>query len=752
MDSQNNTFNVTPSLYITVATFHRARFWLRKARKQVVHRLTAPIRNIYFEWQARMTYFNPKRNYPHYEIDYSKSVLHLMDLHTCWKIEHVRHDHELALIRRYKLREEDFNLFTELDLEEVPLDRLPANGITILPYRYHGIPAGNIQLQGKDITVDDTDLSGLPPHPKIYQLIHDWFPMFLPYLDLYCRPPSLGPQAFRDFNKATVPIEPMEDSLHQEILDITFTIFGVKPYRPLHYAEAEVAGSPLSTSASYHDKFSILKRLNARHSSPVLYNKNTFSKGYYFNVLKNEFRLELHYIKEFGTPFDSTDMEENEIHDRLRTYFLSNPAQLFIRSQISKRDPSEPKKIRPVYAVPSRYLELEKITTTQLLCQLRNPSSCVMHGMETFRGAMKLIDLYATWFESYVMIDWTSFDQYIPRFLTRSYHLEFLPSLITVDKGYYPSLAYPDSSQNTDSFARKFFNICYFMNLWYENMVFISYDGYSYHRDNAGISSGELNTQSKDSWCNLYIIIDALIKFKFTKTEILEMIFFIMGDDNVIFFRRHYDQIHMFLPFLEDYSQARYGMVLSILKSLATSLRSKIEVLSYTNNYGFPIRNSGRLVALLAFPERPIPKDKEWIHATRCLGIAYANCGHDYHLHLLCQMGYEAFKQEQPVPISRIKKHLPLTIFEAFGFESTEGLFSFPEFPTFFQIRQSISYYHGFFHEDDHWPRQIFGQHAKPSDPEHNGMTLIQWMKQNNIKFPPTCKLFTRLRNPLESD
>lgn len=262
-------------------------------------------------------------------------------------------------------------------------------------------------------------------------------------------------------------------------------------------------------------------------------------------------------------------------------------------------------------------------------------------------------------------------------------------------------------------------------------MVFLSYDGFAYIRENGGVPSGILNTQGLDSYVDLYIHVDALLEFGYQEQEISDMIFFIMGDDNLFYGKGEYERIQRFFLFFVQYAQQRHGMKLSITKSLISNLRHKITVLSYDNDYGEPLRNVGKLVAQLALPERPIKEDEDYLHAIRALGLATADCGKHHDFYRLCQMVYHRFIVLSPVPISKVLRVLPYMALEALELESyvLGDTFTFPHFPEFEEIRRKVSSYQGSFNERDHWPKEIFSQ--PPSDPMPNKVTLSDVLATN---------------------
>nr|ATQ64297.1 RNA-dependent RNA polymerase [Sodiomyces alkalinus partitivirus 1] len=719
------------------------RFQQRRRRKQTAQTLTFPIRNILYEWETRRSI--PRSQEPYPIFDYSKSLLAYIDLVTCHKISIHLHDEIDAIRTKYQQRDEDFDLHTDVPLSDIPEDRLPLEGINFANKRYHSIPSGSqnigetihvVQLDSNFVEDEDhrsnilfeesLDLSGAPPHPEIQKIINDWFPQYAQYLREYCRPPSFGPQAFHDFNRATPSPPPPSNERHEAIMRIVRAKMNIKPYRPWHFADALAAETPLNTSASYYSKYDPRTRVLARYSSPQRYSDMPTSKGHFINVMLNEFRLEFHHIKYDGVPFPPRHEPSDELNAGNEQWMSKHPSQLFIRTQISKRNHTDPKKIRPVYAVDDRFLHIEKTLTGPLLAQLRNPDCCVAHGLETFRGSMTLLDQIALLYKCYISLDWSQYDQRLPYYVIVAYYLDFLASLIIVSHGYMPTRSYPDTSSDIPSFANRQFNVLIYLLVWYLSMTFLSFDGFAYIRRHGGVPSGLLNTQSLDSFGNMYIITDCLLEFGFTEQECLEMLFAVLGDDNLIFLQQYLERVTAFMAFLDQYSKTRHGMVLSILKSMFSNLRSKITFLGYENNYGYPSRPIGKLVAQLAFPERPVPEKREWIHAARALGLAYASCGQDPVFHLLCKMVYDKFRPAIAVPSHHIMKIFKKWKFQLPDFDIEDVTYTFPDFPTVHKIRHDVYGYKGFFSETDKWNFDVFD--VPPSDNLTDYVTLKDYI------------------------
>ena len=145
----------------------------------------------------------------------------------------------------------------------------------------------------------------------------------------------------------------------------------------------------------------------------------------------------------------------------------------------------------------------------------------LLYGLETFRGANSYLDAVAQDYKTYFTVDWPTFDQLMPRCITDVYYQRFLPRLICTSHSYQPTyevLSNPDL--NPTKFTAMMRNLLSFLHTWFNNLTFDSTQGYAYRRQLAGILSGLFNTQYIDSFCNLFVVIDAMIEYGFTDDEI----------------------------------------------------------------------------------------------------------------------------------------------------------------------------------------------------------------------------------------
>jgi hypothetical protein len=314
-----------------------------------------------------------------------------------------------------------------------------------------------------------------------------------------------------------------------------------------------------------------------------------------------------------------------------------------------------------------------------------------MYGLETIRGSNCYLDNLAKKFSSYFTIDWAGYDQRLPRVITDTYYTDFLRRLIVINHGYAPTYEYPSYPDLTEhSMYRKMDNLLHFLHMWYNNMAFLSVDGFAYWRLHAGVPSGLFNTQYLDSYANIFILVDALIEFGFSDDQIRSLVIFVLGDDNSGFTHWPLPTLTKFVAFLEDYALRRYNMSLSKTKSVITVLRSKIESLGYQCNFGRPKRPIGKLVAQLCYPEH---KMKYHTMSARAIGIAYASAGQDPKFHSFCYdifCMFLPFHRPDPRMDLNLARMLSLGQSEALEIETAHMVF-----PSLSQIRKCFDSYQG---------------------------------------------------------
>nr|QBP78743.1 RdRp [Fusarium poae virus 1] len=566
----------------------------------------------------------------------------------------------------------------------VPDDRIPPSGIKLLPFEYKSM---NVVTATPEVPE-----SGFKIHPRIERLLRSKYPQYLPYVRKY-RVQLAGTTnaTVSDFFKPQTPSQPVEPHRIQHVMSHVLKKMAITPYLPLHFVDTQYDKRPLANGTGYYNRRSHEMNVHALFSHPTEYENKRTSKGYYVNAFLESARSLVHWIKLYGNPFRHCP---SDLAQSLREFFLQRPTMLFTRNHISDRDGIL--KQRPVYAVDDLFLTIESMLTFPAHVIARKPECCIMYGLETIRGSNQILDKIASDFTSFFTIDWSGFDQRLPWVIVKLFFTEFLPRLPANCTRYAPTYEYPSYPDlSTNDMVSRLTNLITFLATWYFNMVFVTADGFSYVREHAGVPSGMLNTQFLDSFGNLFLLIDGLIEFGSSDAEIDDILLFIMGDDNSAFTTWSITHLEQFVSFFESYALRRYGMVLSKTKSIITTLRHKIETLSYQCNFGHPRLPACKLyVAQLCFPERG-PRSIAYMSAGAG-GMAWASCGQDKTFHDFCRDVYHEFNDDRAdldeSAYAHIQSHLP-------GYlrvdESVRQIIDFQVFPSQQTVFKTVSRWKG---------------------------------------------------------
>jgi hypothetical protein len=639
-------------------------------------------------------------------------------------------EQEITAVRnKNSAKHEPFDLYRDTDPTELPDNRFPAPGLLALPYRYH--------KTNPQYATEEVPESGFTVHLFIQTLITHKYPSYQKYIDKYCRPLGTTDATFADFNRPQIPSDPIEETRKWTILSLIQHFLSCRPYRPLHFVDTQYDKRPLHTGTGYFNRNSPFTRVHASYAHVIEYASKPFSKGYFYNTTMEYARTFVHSIKKYGFPFPLKNIPVSNRLKVLRSFFLERPTLLFTRNHISDRDGNL--KQRPVYAVDDLFLIIESMLTFPLMIMARLPNCCIMYGLETIRGSNRYLDALARSFNSFFSIDWSQYDQRLPRVITDIYYTDFLESLIIISDGYQPTLeyqSYPDLTP--DALFSRMNNLLHFLHTWYNNMVFVTADGYSYIRTHCGVPSGLFNTQYLDSFGNLFLIIDGLLEYGIPPADIKKITLFIMGDDNSGFTHWELSRLESFLEWFETYALRRYNMVLSKTKSVITAIRGRIETLSYQCNYGDPVRPLGKLIAQLCYPERGIELKYQ---SARAIGIAFAAAGMNVEFHNFCKDIYHMYlpfaEPNSERTIIDVSKYLPgqFKILDAY-----QELVDLSHFPTIWEVRYLYSYYHGPLTYAPKWNTAHFT--TDPDDHPHSFMTMLEYRNLHKIERTPVPFVF----------
>ncbi|AAP79988.1 putative RNA-dependent RNA polymerase [Ceratocystis polonica partitivirus] len=620
----------------------------------------------------------------------------------------------------HDLGSKDFEFYKVVS-DNLPPTRAPSIGIESLPnIRYHN--------HSNDHRYRDQPPTGPPPMRGVRKIINDSFPQYLPYLKEWCRPKTSSDAIFEDFNQPQIPSIPLSYNRKQRILNLVNHFMGVKPYDIVHFCDTRFYPWDLSKKADYFHNHSNARKRHAQTSHASTATGPT-KKSWFINAHLFHDRSTVHNIKLYGLPFKPHSYEaRNKI--LLELWFKKIPTELLVRSHISN-----PKKlkVRPVNNAPMIFLRIECMLFYPLLAQLRKQQCSIMYGLETIRGGMMEIESLATRFSNFMMIDWSKFDQTVPFTLVDMFYQDWIPTLILVDSGYAKIHNYNDhvhsfaaqarklgvhGDSNLNEappeaavFANKVENLLKFINTWFKEMVYITPDGFAYSRTFAGVPSGILCTQLIDSFVNLVVLIDSLFEFGFHESDIKSALILLMGDDNVVFAPDKLSQLHSFFKFLPDYAKKRWNMKVNVDKSIFTTLRRKIEILGYTNNYGMPVRSLSKLIGQLAYPERHV-NDSDM--CMRAIGFAWCAAASDSTFHDFCRKVFIYYYARVNVPIKDlVQSNASALPGMFFAYRDVHQHIKLDHFPSIEEVRQVLSKHHGYLTEEPLWKYDFF-LHPKP--------------------------------------
>lgn len=623
-------------------------------------------------------------------------------------------------------RGEDFEFYRQLQTDEyIPERYPPADGLHFVNLKYH--------TNRPVYETDEVTERGFDAPVAIQKLVNEFYPQYKRVLQKYFRPLGTTNATFQDFNKEQKPTEPPTKERNETILNLIIHFMNLKPFRPLHYRAVAFTKMPLSTGTGYFDRSHYHTRALAKLTANDAYRLKPTSKGYFVNATNITHRLQIHNMKHYLCPQAPEYPRPYDTIYHWKRFIAKRATMLHTRNHISTEVP----KARPVYNVDPLFLKMEAMLTFPAMVQTRPIESCLLYSLETIRGGCHYLDHTARDYSSYFTIDWSSFDQRVPRTITDIYYTDFLERLLVVSHGYSPTIDHhPTTYQPTDVFFKKMSNLLHCLHEWYNSMVFVTADGYAYQRLFAGIPSGLLNTQFLDSFVNLYVILDGLLEQGFTVEEIQTMRFFIMGDDNSAFTHLPIEKLEKFIQELERYALQRWNMTLSQTKSIITSLRHRIEVLGYRTNHGMPYRNLDKLVAQLAYPEHGL---KTKYMSYRALGIAYAAAGQCEIFHEFCRDVYIQFladKADLTFEIQeKLLKHVagPLK-----ALDNHFELIDYTHFPSIQEVRNVYKEWLGTLKYEPKWDFSYFL--TNPFFDDEDAITMKQFREQNNIPRLPVTE------------
>lgn len=377
----------------------------------------------------------------------------------------------------------------------------------------------------------------------------------------------------------------------------------------------------------------------------------------------------------------------------------------------------------------------------------------MLYNFETLRGGCKqlfeiayqgihLNEYFGTpRFTNFISIDWSKFDQLMPKWISKLFFTVFIPKLLLVNVPYHPTFEYPTHpSLDQDKTATTAASILSTLLTWFSNMTYVSTLGYSYRKTERGIPSGMFSTQFIDSFCNLYMIIDTLLDIDITEEEIHKLFIKVLGDDNIIFSTWNDNTMHTFITQLTQNAKRKYQMKINTEKSHNTYDVTQLEVLSYKiGKSGVATKQPAKQLAGLLFPEREF---KIEFAAYRAIAFAITNLGNDSIFYNICKDYFTYYSQfaikiSTPEEKYQFIKELPQALT---WLAEIRDEIRFDKFPTIEECKDFARYWKGPLGYNSKWRKSHF---IYPPDFDFNKLqhiygpttTLFDYLKLRNLKI-----------------
>jgi hypothetical protein len=448
---------------------------------------------------------------------------------------------------------------------------------------------------------------------------------------------TLTPEAIiYDFMKGDIPRHfIIRDDTYQKALDITTERFRPDtPCRPAHLLDVE-HHYPLKLSTNAEPPFS--------------------TDPFFTNMIPHDEKKTTGNMK--NIIFDFTRRWHHEIKNGAHFDTHMYPMQLHLKASLFNID--QPNKLRTVWGVPKPWILAQIMFHWSLFANYRrNPTRYpLLWGYETSTGGHFRLNhelFLSHLFSTFLMLDWTSFDKYVPHEGISDVH-SITRTYIDFDHGYLPTRDYPDTQSTwTNDKANRLHRLYNWTLHLYKNSLIILPDGTAIKRQFCTLPSGLYTTQYYDSAWNHIMISAVLLELGFDPTK---CIIKILGDDSII-------KIFVCIPpsyhqaFLEKFAEIalrRFGSRLSIEKSSIKNNVQNIEVLSYRNNNGLPERTDVSLLAKLyhTTSRNPTPS----ITMATAVGIAFASYGQHRNVFNVCKDIYDHYARLGVTPDPKGIKH-----------------------------------------------------------------------------------------------
>lgn len=513
---------------------------------------------------------------------------------------------------------------------------------------------------------------------------------------------------------------PKDEHYENAINHLKMLLTPETPLLPIHFADlrrykwrlSTNIGAPFASSSAYQDY--VTQKWNfEQFGTPFLdpISRDLFTEAHRTSqpLKMQDARMTKHNLYNEAFFITRTNIHNIKLgrktNDKGHDYRYWNTA--FARQHLVKKD--DPDKVRLVFGAPFTLLtaELMFIWPLQIfLLTMKGSKSFMLWNFETILGGWyRLRNFFATYAPRHttvVTLDWSGFDRNARHEVIRDIHSRVLRPMFSFSKGYHPTRDYPSYTDDPNDIPihEKLENLWSWMTDSVLSIPLLMPDGTMYRFSHSGIFSGYFQTQILDSLYNLIMIFTILSRLGF---DLKKVVIKVQGDDSIFMLLCCFLMISTsFMSLFQFYATHYFEAKVSTEKSEIRDTLEGAEVLKYRNKGGIPFRPSLDLLAQLRHPERSTRPEAV---ASRCIGIAYAACGQDHSVYLICEDIFLYLTQKKGISPSQRELN---RFFQHLDINSSGSLsIKVDHFPSWFETMQHLVD-HQISPIDRHWPSDYF--------------------------------------------
>ncbi|AZT88578.1 RNA-dependent RNA polymerase [Drechslerella stenobrocha partitivirus 1] len=333
----------------------------------------------------------------------------------------------------------------------------------------------------------------------------------------------------------------------------------------------------------------------------------------------------------FGNLKDFVFMDTRHYLHLIKDGKITDPNQLWpimkIHVKPALTTPDETK-IRVIYGVSKRHILCQAMFFWPLFrYYIESKASPLLWGNETFTGGMSrlhdMMSIPRLYFKTFVTIDWSGFDLRSLFSIQREIFDDWR-EYFDLENGYIPTRTYHSTKTDPIRMERLWNwqrDACF-------NMPFVMPDRTTYNRRYRCIPSGLFVTQFLDSHYNLIMIYTILSRMGI---DITNLKIEVQGDDSLTFLRFYLppNQHEQFKLDFQKWATYYFDHVARPEKTSVHNTPQGVEVLGYTNNNGYPVRDQIKLMAQLYHPRNVDKHHWKSLLMAKVCGFAYASVYQD---------------------------------------------------------------------------------------------------------------------------